>query len=126
MINVSELIEDPDFCQPSGIKVKRTTVSIINHTPVEKIKVITLQGIITINSENTDELLSEADRNSESINIFTYNRLKTVGKDKLDGKSYGADIIIFEGNEYIVKSCMNDAQYGFCKSIAVKMRQDSI
>ena len=102
MINISELINDPDFCQPNGISVTRTTTSIVNHRVSEETTDIKLTGIITIADENEDSMLSEADLNSERIHIFTYNRLKTVGIDKLDGKEYGADIVHFNGNDYIV------------------------
>lgn len=126
MINISELINDPDFCQPNGISVTRTVTSIVNHRVSEETTDIKLMGIITIADENEDSMLSEADLNSERIHIFTYNRLKTVGIDKLDGKEYGADIVHFNGNDYIVRYCLDDAQYGFCRSTAVKLRPDKM
>ncbi len=126
MINISELINDPDFCQPNGISVTRTVTSIVNHRVSEETIDIKLTGIITIADENEDSMLSEADLNSERIHIFTYNRLKTVGIDKLDGKEYGADIVHFNGNDYIVRYCLDDAQYGFCRSTAVKLRPDKM
>lgn len=126
MINISELINDPDFCQPNGISVTRTITSIVNHRISEETIDVKLTGIITIADENEDSMLSEADLNSERIHIFTYNRLKTVGIDKLDGKEYGADIVHFNGNDYIVRYCLDDAQYGFCRSTAVKLRPDKM
>ena len=126
MINISEIINDPDFCQPNGISVTRTVTSIVNHRVSEETTDIKLTGIITIADENEDSMLSEADLNSERIHIFTYNRLKTVGIDKLDGKEYGADIVHFNGNDYIVRYCLDDAQYGFCRSTAVKLRTDKM
>lgn len=126
MINISELINDPDFCQPNGISVTRTVTSIVNHRVSEETVDIKLTGIITIADENEDSMLSEADLNIERIHIFTYNRLKTVGIDKLDGKEYGADIVHFNGNDYIVRYCLDDAQYGFCRSTAVKLRPDKM
>lgn len=124
MINIAELINDPDFCQPNGINITRSVYSVVDHVPVKTSQEMNVVGIITINSENSDELLDEVDRNSESINIFTYNRLMTVGVDKLTGINFAADIIHFNGADYIVRKCLDDAQYGFCKSVAVKMRQD--
>lgn len=124
MINISELITDKDFCQPRGIVITRSTQKIVNHVPVEDQKDIIVQGIITIASENEDALLDDADLNSERIHIFTHKRLKTVGMDKLDGKTYSADIVHFNGADYIVRYCLDDAQYGFCRSTAVKLRQD--
>lgn len=124
MINVSELIGDSDFAQPNGIKVTRSTVEVVNHQQVKTSKEIKLTGIITISDENTDEPLDEADMNKEKIHIFTYNRLKTVGIDKVDRKNYAADIVHFNGADYIVRFCLDDAQYGFCRSTAVKLEQD--
>ena len=124
MINVSELIGDPDFAQPNGVKVTRSTVEVVNHQQVKTSKEIKLTGIITISDENIDEPLDEADMNKEKIHIFTYNRLKTVGVDKVDGKNYAADIVHFNGADYIVRFCLDDAQYGFCRSTAVKLEQD--
>ena len=124
MINVSELIGDHDFAQPNGVKVTRSTVEVVNHQQVKTSKEIKLTGIITISDENTDEPLDEADMNKEKIHIFTYNRLKTVGVDKVDGKNYAADIVHFNGADYIVRFCLDDAQYGFCRSTAVKLEQD--
>ena len=126
MINVSDLINDPDFCQPNGISITRTTTSIVNHRVSEETTDVKLIGIITIADENEDSMLSEADLNSERIHIFTYDRLKTVGIDKLDGLEYGADIVHFNGNDYIVRYCLDDAQYGFCMSTAVKLRPDKM
>lgn len=124
MINISELITDPDFCQSKGISITRSTIEVVNFKQVENPVEIKVQGIITIDSENEDSLLSEADMNSERIHIFTHERLKTVGMDKLDGKTYTSDIVHFNSVDYIVRYCLDDAQYGFCRSTAVKLRQD--
>lgn len=124
MINISELITDTDFCQPKGISITRSTVEVVNFKEVETPKEIKVQGIITVADENEDSLLSEADMNTERIHVFTHKRLKTVGIDKLDGKQYTSDIVHFNGNDYIVRYCLDDAQYGFCRSTAVKLRQD--
>lgn len=126
MINIAELIGDPDFCQPNGINITRTIVRIENFKQVDNPVEMKLVGIITVDNENEDSLLSEADLNSERIHIFTYDRLKTVGIDKIDGNEYAADIVHFNGNDYIVRYCLDDAQYGFCRSTAVKLRADTM
>ena len=126
MINISELIEDPDFCQPGGISITRATITIQNHVPIENKFKVRVPGIVTISSENTDDMRPESDRNSEAIHVFTYQRLKTVGIDKLDGKTYAADIIHYNGADYIVRYCLDDAQYGFCRSTAVKIEQNTM
>ena len=124
MINVSELITEPDFVEPHGIIIIRSTVEAVNHRQVETPVEITLAGIITVANETSDELLDEADRSKEQIHIFTHERLKLVGIDKVDGKRYASDIVKFNGAKYIVRYCLDDSQYGFCRSTAVKIEQD--
>ena len=124
MINISELITDPDFAQPNGIKIIRSTVETVNHRQVETKVEITLSGIITVANETSDERLEEADRSKEQIHIFTHERLKLVGVDKVDGKQYAADIVKFNGANYIVRYCLDDAQYGCCGSTAVRLERD--
>lgn len=124
MINIRELITDPDFCQPNGIEIIRRTSKIVNHKVESEEEKINISGIITISDENEDELLPESDRNKESIHIFTHERLKTVGNDKNDFIEYLSDIVLFNGNKYVVRYCLDDSQYGFCRSTAVKIEQD--
>lgn len=126
MINISELIEDPDFKQPNGITVKRSTITYENFRPVKTTTTITLQGIITINNQNIDALEQNGDRNTEGINIFTYDRLYSVGIDKVSGIEYGADIVYFNNEEYIVRECLDDSQYGFCRSTAYKINPEDM
>lgn len=125
MINVSELIGDHDFCQPNGISVTRRKVEIVNHEPVTTTQQLSFTGVITINSDRADEMRETSDITAEVINVFTYTPLYTAGKpDEETADNYLADIVTWQGVQYKVISCMDDEQYGFCKSIAEKLRQD--
>lgn len=124
LINVSELIADPDFCQPNGISITRYENKVVDHMVQEVPEDIVVEGIITIRIDNEDDMLPEADSNKEAINVFTHKRLMTVGIDKASGQSYGSDIVHFDGADYIVRACKNNAQYGYCMSVAVKIEQD--
>ena len=57
MINISELITDPDFAQPNGIKIIRSTVETVNHRQVETPVEITLAGIITVANETSGSVV---------------------------------------------------------------------
>ena len=59
MINIAELIGDPDFCQPNGINITRTTVRIENFKQVENSIEMKLVGIITVDNENEDDAPNE-------------------------------------------------------------------
>lgn len=124
MINVSELINDPDFTQPNGIQVRRrkTTVEDFEQTVEEtEFKMI---GIITIADDLKAELGDNFDEDSEYINVFTYLPLFTTGLG--DGKNganigqgYLSDIVIWKGKEYKVIKVKNNSQYGYAQNVAV-------
>lgn len=126
MINISELIGDPDFTQPNGVTVKRTSYSIVNHKVVPNTpRTLKLTGIITIANDRTTDMQPESDRNAEAINVFTYKPLYTTGiPDASSVSTFLSDVIIWQGLEYAVMNCMDDAQYGFCKSVCHKLKQE--
>lgn len=125
MINVSELITDPDFAQPSGINVVRRKVDIVNHKPSITKTNINVPGIITIADDTSIEMTPEADRSTESIYLFTHQQLFTTGrKDDSATDGYLSDIVIWNDVKYKVMSCLDDEQYGFCRSTATKLEQD--
>ena len=80
MINIGELITDPDFAQPGGINIIRRKCEIVNHRPVPTETVLNVPGIITIASDTSVEKLPEADRSTEDIHIFTHEQLLTTGR----------------------------------------------
>ena len=109
MINVRELINDPDFAQPNGINIIRRTVEII----------------ITIASDTTINMTDTADRSIEEIHVFTYKPLMTTGRtDDEAVNGFLSDLVVWQNVKYKVIDCMDDAQYGFCRSTATKIRQD--
>lgn len=124
MINVGELITDRDFAQPNGISITRYIDSIVDHRVVQTPTEITIPGIIVELEANEDEMLKDFDRNHETITILTKQRLKVVGVDKLSGESFGSDIVHHNGANYIVRSCQDLSQYGYCRSKAIKLEQD--
>lgn len=125
MINIGELITDPDFAQPGGINIIRRKCEIVNHRPVPTETVLNVPGIITIASDTSVEKLPEADRSTEDIHIFTHEQLLTTGrKDDVAVEDYLSDIVVWQGVKYIVMKCMDDTQYGFCRSTATKLEQD--
>lgn len=124
MINVSELINDPDFTQPNGVQVRRrkTTVEDFEQTVEEtEFKMI---GIITIADDLKAELGDNFDEDSEYINVFTYLPLFTTGLGDSKsganiGQGYLSDIVIWKGKEYKVIKVKNNSQYGYAQNVAV-------
>lgn len=125
LINVSELIGDPDFTQPNGVNVIRRKVRVENHKQVITEQNLNVVGIITIADDTSIEMQEYADNSSEVIHVFTYLPLYTTGKlddNAIDG--YLSDIVVWNNVSYKVMKCLDDAQYGFCRSLAIKLQRD--
>ena len=124
MINVSELINDPDFTQPGGVNVRRRKTSVVDfEQPIEESE-FNVIGIITIANDLSAELGDYFDEDSEYINVFTYMPLFTTGLG--DGKNganvgqgYLSDIVLWKGKEYKVIKVKNDSEYGFAQNLAI-------
>ena len=124
MINVSELINDPDFTQPGGVKVRRRKTSVVDFEQLNEESEFNVIGIITIANDLSAELGDYFDESSEYINVFTYMPLFTTGLG--DGKNganvgqgYLSDIVLWKGKEYKVIKVKNDSEYGFAQNLAI-------
>lgn len=124
MINVSELIADPDFTQPNGVTIERTTYTVVNHQTVKETSTIKKIGIITIANDLDLEMKDEADIIKEAIHVFTYDPLFVTSRNAISGTTNYSDVVLFRGNKYKVMSVLNDEQYGFCMATCYKLRQD--
>lgn len=125
MINVSELIGDPDFTQPNGVTVRRTKYVVQNHKLVETEETLRFVGIITIADDASDTMEPTADFLHERINVFTYDRLYITGKERpIDQEEFISDIVVFEGKNYKVDSVLNDVQYGFSRARCTVLEND--
>lgn len=124
MINVSELINDPDFTQPGGVNVRRRKTSVVDFEQSIEESEFNVIGIITIANDLSAELGDYFDEDSEYINVFTYMPLFTTGLG--DGKNganvgqgYLSDIVLWKGKEYKVIKVKNDSEYGFAQNLAI-------
>jgi hypothetical protein len=124
MINVSELINDPDFTQPGGVNIRRRKTSVVDFEQSIEESEFNVIGIITIANDLSAELGDYFDEDSEYINVFTYMPLFTTGLG--DGKNganvgqgYLSDIVLWKGKEYKVIKVKNDSEYGFAQNLAI-------
>lgn len=124
LINVSELIGDPDFTQPNGVNVERTTFVVENHRQVKTTIQLNVTGIITIADEEDMDMRADSDVIREGINVFTYSPLMLTSRTSDGTTNYLSDVVLFRGNRYKVMKVLNDEQYGFCKNVCYKLVQD--
>lgn len=120
MINVRELIYDPDFCQK--IKVIRTKAIVDNHREFYDQESFSVTGVITVDERETN-MQPSADFVSGRIKVFTEKPLNVTSLSK-DGTRYIGDIVVFEGNNYKVESVLPDTQYGFSRAVCVLIERN--
>lgn len=93
------------------------------HTRYSDAEVKHMQGIITVASPRDLNMIPEADRQSGAIKVLTTERLQVTGDG--EGQANFSDIILWRGEEYRVYSVSPDADYGFYRSIAMRMLRGS-
>lgn len=136
MINISELITDPDFAQPQGITFTRRSYSVVNHRPEVTETQMNVPGIITIGDMDSSTLLENGNKNEEVIHLYTLVPLLPVGQsnpmevgfdedeEPITQDKYLGDVVLFSGQSYQVTTCLNDGQYGFYHSSASKINPE--
>ena len=126
MINVGELIGDPDFAWDSSIEVTRREQKVVNHKNVITERIFDIVAIVTISDEAKDEMREYASQIEEAIYIFSSDPLYTTGKLPQYGDTYLSDIVLWNGKKYVVMACKNWQKFGYCRSTAIQISQEEI
>jgi len=116
MINVSEVITDPDFAQ--SFLVHRRTGKWVNGRWQENMTDITLLGVITVADPKTLEQLPEGDR---VIGLMCFYATVPIFTTNEQGTS---DQIEWRGERYRVKQVFPYGDYGYYKAVAERMAGD--
>ena len=117
MINVAELITDPDFSQV--ITVTRRTAEIVNHRYIDTPSTFKCPAVITINNPKSITNDIQFNRDEESINVFTNKELYTTGE--YSSTKNISDVVEFEGHKYKITTVKNYGKNGFYHSICERM-----
>lgn len=117
MINVSEVVNSPEFTQSFTVYRKGGTYSAGRWTPTET--AITMTGVITIPSSTDLDQIPEGDRQKGAIAVYSSQPLEVT---TVAGTS---DEILWRGNRYRASQLSPYADYGYYKVIAVKMDPSS-
>jgi hypothetical protein len=118
MINVRELITDPDFSQK--FTVYRSSGEFVNGRWVETHTEVSMVGVIIPASAKELNMLPEADRVVGTISIYTKTPLYITSNDR-QGTS---DKILWKGDLWKLISVNNYSDFGFYKGIAQRMAGD--
>lgn len=118
MIDVSELMDDPDFLSPYPIQlVRRANVANEHGEGVMTESATSIEGIIQPGSGDMMEKLPESARLQESIRIWTRATL-TPQQEGVDG--YG-DLLVYRGKRWLVRVVDDFSTWGngYTKAVAI-------
>lgn len=106
LLDVSDLLSDPDFVQPGLICTREAQTVNANGIAVNTPLKVQFSGVVTSDKGDVLERLAAGERIVGNIMITTRFRLR-------DGKSgYSADIVTVCGKNYTVSSVNDYSQYG--------------
>lgn len=121
MLNVSELINDPDFCQT--FTVTRNAGTWTNGRFVTTSSTLSMTGVITQMTPFQINQLPEQDRVSGSINIYTLEKLKATELDQSTGVDGSlGDEVTWKGEQYKVIAPQDRSDFGYYKAHGIRKR----
>lgn len=121
MINLSRVIHSPMFSQK--FQVIRSGGRWENGFFVREFPdTLTVSGIITIAKPEDLELVPEGDRQSGTLRVLTTEKLYQTGEEETGF----SDVIVWRGEKYRLISVTPDIDYGFFRSLAVRLRGGEI
>lgn len=114
MINVGELIHDPDFCTELKIH-RKVSGEWIGGRQKQKDKVIEVEGIVAATTSEDMELLSEGDR------IHGLKTFYTDTEFRLTDNETTSDICEYKGLRYRLLQVFNCEDFGYYKAIGTRI-----
>lgn len=117
MIQVTEVILDPDFAQ--DITVTRTTAKweAGRFTPQQE-QILTLRGTVTVATSRDLEQLPEGDRQKGMMCFHVQQELFVTARN--EGHEGPSDKITWRGRKYFLVQVFPELDYGYCKAIGAQ------
>ena len=118
MIDISEMISDPDFAQ--DIKVKRTTGAwdkgrFVTGTPVDLI----IPGIVTVCNVKDLQFVPEGDR---VVGMMCFHTVDPIYVTRSTESETGiSDLVTWNGDQYKIVQTLPETDYGFMKSFGARI-----
>lgn len=123
MINISELIQDPDFQQ--NFNVQRTIGDWVTGRFITTPTLIPFSGVIEPLNTRDMQQVPEGDTITGAINVYTNAPIYTT-KLLLESGADGmlADEMIWQGERYKILTVQNYSDWGYYKATAVRKLGD--
>lgn len=118
MIEINEIIDDPDFAQT--FTVYRSSGDFVNGRWVETTTEVSLEGVILPASAKELNQLPEADRLTGSISIYSKSQLYLTSNDE----QRTSDKILWKEQQWKLISVENYSDFGFYHAMAQRISGD--
>ena len=112
LVNVAELISDPDFNQGFGI-IRRSGSWVKGRFTVTEI-IINADGVVIPEQTKGVDLTPQGSLLSGRIHVWTYTRLYVTSNESTNS-NYLSDKVIWQGKNYLVENEKPYNQYGYYK-----------
>lgn len=114
MLNVAELITDPDFC--TSFKIKRKMPGRWEKGKMtETTKEIDITGIVGAANSKDMEMLPEGDRTNGLKTFYSLNAMRLTDDETT------SDICVFEGEQYRIIRVYDYSRYGYYKAVGTRI-----
>lgn len=114
MINVGELIHDPDFCTDFRIH-RKISGEWSGGRQKQKDNIIKAEGVVTAATSEDMELLSEGDRVHGLKTFYTDEEMKLTDNETT------SDICEYKGLRYRLLQVINCEDFGYYKAIGARI-----
>lgn len=119
MINIAEMILDPDFVQ--SYTVRRNVGTWVGGRFVETPTTLEFQGVVMPANVQDVQMLPEGDRISGLINFYTTSENPFLISRADNGVSGTSDQLIWRGNNYRILQVYDYQDYGYQLAIGTRM-----
>ena len=120
MINISEIITDPDFLQQ--LTVQRSSGAFVLGGYQPTVTSIPMPGIVIAAKDQDLDTVPEGDRISGAMAFYTLQEVfESNVEGGLSGTSGISDVIAWRGQNYRIADVKPYVDYGYWKSIGVRM-----
>lgn len=131
MINIAEVINDPDFAQPFTIQRDSGQFAAGGWQP--NITLVQVYGVITVADAQTLDMIPEGDRPTGAMSFYstceiyeTHTEPNAYGQGGAGQGGYGgaqgtSDIICWRNQNYRIVKVVLEADWGYWKAVGVRM-----
>jgi len=117
MINIAEMITDPDFCQ--SFVLTRSSGTFVNGRFTPSLETIALTGILRPANTKDIQMLPVGDVIRGELVVYSLQPIYTTRADHGNGAGL-SDEVTWQGENYKIIQVQNYSDFGYYKALATR------